>query len=114
MKNQAKSKTEDTGDSNPVLQDSTLPHGIPSFGKIKEEHFLPAVEQGIAQARLNIDAIKKDRAAPDFANTLVGLAKLKFGEGALPRDVFLLWSNASRNLMQQRCEIGVQQRTEKK
>ena len=74
MKNQAKSKTKaETDESNPLLQDSKLPHGVPPFGKIKEEHFLPAVEQAIAQARLNIDAIKKDKAAPDFANTLVAL-----------------------------------------
>jgi peptidyl-dipeptidase Dcp len=76
MKNKAKTKVKapakKTG-ANPLLQDSTLPHGTPPFDRIREEHYLPALKQAIAKARKNIAAIKKSKAAPDFENTLVAL-----------------------------------------
>lgn len=73
MKSKAKKAAPQSAKSNPLLQPSKLPHGVPPFGKIKEEHYLPAVEQAIAEARRNIEAIKKNKAAPDFKNTMVAL-----------------------------------------
>lgn len=58
---------------NPLLVPSTLPNHAPPFDKIKEEHYLPAVEQAISEARANIDAIKADTAEPDFDNTIVAM-----------------------------------------
>lgn len=55
---------------NPLLQDFILPHGVPAFDKIKEEHYLPAVKQAIEEARANIEAIKANKDEPTFANTV--------------------------------------------
>lgn len=59
--------------TNPLLSPSSLPNQAPPFDKIEESHYLPAVEAAIAEARKNVDAIKADKAAPDFANTIVAL-----------------------------------------
>lgn len=59
--------------SNPLLQISTLPNHAPPFDKIKNEHYMPAVEEGIKQARAGIEAIKNNQAAPDFENTIIAL-----------------------------------------
>lgn len=58
---------------NPLLQTSTLPNQAPPFDKIKIEHFLPAVEEGIEQARANVDEIKSNAIPPTFENTVVAL-----------------------------------------
>ncbi len=56
--------------NNPLLQKSTLPNQAPHFDKIKIEHYLPAIEQAIIEARANIDKIKNNEEAPTFENTL--------------------------------------------
>ncbi len=58
---------------NPLLQLSTLPNHAPPFDKIKNEHYLPAVEAGIKEARANIDAIKNNPEAPTFENTIAAM-----------------------------------------
>ena len=58
---------------NPLLQKSGLPNQAPPFDTIETAHYLPAVEEGIKQARANIDAIKNNADAPTFENTLVTL-----------------------------------------
>ena len=60
-------------DVNPLLSPSTLPNGAPPFDLIGEEHYLPAVEAAIGEARAEIAAIKTNEATPDFANTIVAL-----------------------------------------
>ncbi len=58
---------------NPLLSDFTLPHGVPPFDLIQEDHYLPAVTKAIEEARANIEAIKTNAEAPDFANTVGAL-----------------------------------------
>lgn len=58
---------------NPLLIDSTLPYGAPRFDKIKTEHYLPAFEQAIAEAKSEIDAIVCNPDAPTFGNTVEAL-----------------------------------------
>ncbi len=58
------------GGPNPLLQPWTTPFGVPPFGEIKPEHFLPAIKAGIAQQRQEIDAIANNPQPPTFANTL--------------------------------------------
>lgn len=58
---------------NPLLTDSTLPYGAPQFDKIKTEHYLPAFEQAITEAKAEIDAIVNNPAAPAFENTIAAL-----------------------------------------
>lgn len=55
---------------NPLLVDSPLPYGAPQFDKIRTEHFLPAFEQSIAEAKADIDSIVRNPDAPTFANTI--------------------------------------------
>lgn len=58
---------------NPLLTDSTLPYGAPQFDKIKTEHYLPAFEQAITEAKAEIDAIVNNPYAPTFENTIAAL-----------------------------------------
>ncbi len=58
---------------NPLLTESTLPYGAPPFDKIRNEHYMPAFEQGIAEAKAEIDAIVANPAAPNFENTIEAL-----------------------------------------
>lgn len=58
---------------NPLLTDSTLPYGAPQFDKIKTEHYLPAFEQAITEAKAEIDAIVNNPDAPNFDNTIAAL-----------------------------------------
>lgn len=58
---------------NPLLTDSTLPYGAPQFDKIKTEHYLPAFEQAITEAKADIDAIVNNPDAPTFENTIAAL-----------------------------------------
>ena len=55
---------------NPLLTESTAPFGAPEFDKIKNEHYLPAFEQGIAEAKAEIDAIVANQEEPTFENTI--------------------------------------------
>lgn len=55
---------------NPLLTESKLPYGAPQFDKIRNEHYLPAFEQGIAEAKAEIDAIANNPEEPTFENTV--------------------------------------------
>ena len=56
--------------NNPLLTESSAPFGAPQFDKIKTEHYLPAFEEAIAQAKAEIDAIVSNTEAPTFENTI--------------------------------------------
>ena len=60
---------------NPLLTESILPYKTIPFDKIKEEHFMPAFEEGIKQHAAEIANIANDTAAPTFDNTLAALEK---------------------------------------
>ena len=55
---------------NPLLTESSAPFGAPEFDKIKNEHYLPAFEAGIAEAKAEIDAIVANQEEPTFENTI--------------------------------------------
>ena len=55
---------------NPLLTESTAPFGAPQFDKIENEHYLPAFEAGIAEAKAEIDAIVANEEEPTFENTI--------------------------------------------
>lgn len=55
---------------NPLLTESKLPYGAPQFDKIRNEHYLPAFEQGIKEAKEEIDAIVNNPEEPTFENTV--------------------------------------------
>src|SRR6202795_3320590 len=61
---------------NPFLTESTLPYQMPPFDKIKDEHFQPALEQGIVEEEKEAEAIAQQTAKPTFENTIVALEKM--------------------------------------
>ncbi|MGZ5479723.1 MAG: peptidase M3, partial [Candidatus Aminicenantales bacterium] len=54
---------------NPFFKPYGTPFNVPPFDRIKTEHFLPAIEEGIAREQAEVDAIVNDSAKPTFANT---------------------------------------------
>lgn len=58
---------------NPFFRQWTAPYGMPPFGEIRNEHFLPALERGIEEQRKEDLAIANDTRPPDFANTIEAL-----------------------------------------
>ncbi|MCR4535182.1 M3 family metallopeptidase [Shewanella xiamenensis] len=60
---------------NPLFQASTLQYQAPDFSVIKDEHFQPALEQGIKEQYQEILAIANNPAAPTFDNTIVAMEK---------------------------------------
>jgi peptidyl-dipeptidase Dcp len=61
--------------SNPLFVQSTLPYQAPRFDLIRNEHYQPALEEGMRQQLAEIDAIAKQTAAPTFDNTIVAMER---------------------------------------
>ena len=80
-----------TPDTNPLLQPSTLPYGAPPLDTVKVEHYLPALEQGVKEAKREIEDIKTNKAPATFANTIEAL---EFSGRTLGR-VMTVFSNVS-------------------
>src|SRR5690606_29928612 len=55
--------------NNPLLE----PFDRAPFAHIRNEHFVPALEKAIAEARAEIDAIAENPEPPSFENTLEAL-----------------------------------------
>lgn len=66
---------EETEDlmNNPLTAPYEAAFGIPPFGKIENEHFLPAIRATIKSHQAEIDAITANPDAPTFANTVLAL-----------------------------------------
>ena len=60
---------------NPLLVESTLPYHAPPFDKIKDEHFVPAIEAGMREELKEVDAIAGNSEKPSFDNTIVALER---------------------------------------
>jgi len=60
---------------NPFFKEWTTPFGVPPFDDIKDEHFVPAIEEGIKQHQSEIDSIVSNTEEPTFANTILALDK---------------------------------------
>ncbi|HEV8375432.1 MAG TPA: M3 family metallopeptidase [Candidatus Polarisedimenticolia bacterium] len=61
---------------NSLLAKWTGPYqGVPPFDKVKVDEFKPALETGMAQNLVEIDAIAANPAAPNFDNTIAGLER---------------------------------------
>ncbi len=56
---------------NPLLAETfDTPYGVPPFDLIKDEHFEPAILEGIKQHQAEIDAIANNTEEPTFENTI--------------------------------------------
>ena len=58
---------------NPLTQQWKTHRQTPPFNEIKTEHYLPAFEEAIANAKQEIEQIANNPIAPDFENTIVAL-----------------------------------------
>jgi peptidyl-dipeptidase Dcp len=61
--------------SNPFFTKYNTPYEVPPFHLIKNEHFKPAILEGIKQQQAEIDAIVKNPKAPTFENTILAMEK---------------------------------------
>ncbi len=58
---------------NPLLGDYNTPYHTPPFDKVEVEHYKPAFEAAIAEARKEIEALVSNTEEPTFENTIVAL-----------------------------------------
>jgi len=61
--------------SNPFATPSTLPFQAPPFDKIKDSDFQPALEEGMKQQLVEVDAIANNPDTPTFANTIEAMER---------------------------------------
>lgn len=79
--NDSKTKTNSTtantmnSTENPLLRESTLPYTAPDFTKIKNEHFKPALLEGVRVQKEAIALITATKDAATFDNTILALEK---------------------------------------
>src|SRR5882757_5302796 len=60
---------------NPFLTESSLPYHVPPFDKIKDEHFVPAIEAGMREQLKEVEAVANNSETPTFDNTIVALER---------------------------------------
>ncbi|MFF2369391.1 M3 family metallopeptidase [Agromyces sp. NPDC058110] len=77
--------------TNPLLDPSPLPYGLPLFALIRPEHFAEAIESAMAAQRDAVAAIAADPEPATFANTMLPLERSAL---ALDR-VLAVFENAS-------------------
>ncbi len=61
--------------ANPFFEQSTLPLQYPHFDRIRDEHFGPAFDAGMAEQLAEIEAIANNPEDPTFENTIIALEK---------------------------------------
>lgn len=59
--------------SNPFLSSYKTPFNVPPFHLIKNEHYKPAIQEGILIQRREVDAIVNNKNIPTFDNTVLAL-----------------------------------------
>lgn len=85
-------KSKRNGDpTNPLLAAYNTPYEVPPFHLIKNEHFKPALLEGIKIHQQEIDAIANNPAKPTFDNTILALEN----SGQLLNRVATVFSNLS-------------------
>lgn len=76
-------------EQNPFFTRSTLPHGLPPFASIRDEHFREAFDRGILEQLAEVAAITADPDAATLENTLLPLQR----SGQLLSRVSAVFSN---------------------
>ena len=69
MQSQEKKQTT----MNPFFETYTTPYEVPPFDLIKNEHFKPAILEGIRKQEVEIDAIVSNNDKPTFENTILAM-----------------------------------------
>ena len=60
---------------NPLLETWDTPYGLPPFGRINNDHYMPAIKKGILEMRAEIATITDNAESPTFENTILALEK---------------------------------------
>lgn len=68
-----KQQSKHAKDMNPFLMQYNTPFNVPPFDKIKNEHYLPAIKEGIEQQKREIEDIINNEKPSDFKNTIEAL-----------------------------------------
>ena len=90
---------------NPLLTESTAPFGAPQFDKIENEHYLPAFEAGIAEAKAEIDAIIANEEEPTFENTIEAM---EYAGGTLNNAAMIFYALMEANTNEAMQQIAEQ------
>jgi peptidyl-dipeptidase Dcp len=85
---EAQEKKENTN-MNPFFQAYDTPFNVPPFDKIKNEHFKPAILEGIKKHQDEINTIANSSAEPTFENTILAMENA----GELLSNVNVVFSN---------------------
>ncbi|MEZ0006072.1 peptidyl-dipeptidase Dcp [Flavobacterium sp. 28YEA47A] len=80
---------ENKQNMNPFFQPYSTPYEVPPFDKIKNEHFKPAILEGIKRHEAEINAIANNTVAPTFENTILAMENA----GELLSNVNIVFSN---------------------
>lgn len=97
----AHTNRDKTMEKNPLLEKFDTPFGTPPFDKIRDEHFKPAFEAALREARAETDRIKQATGAPTFANTVEALERAGERLGTVSTIFFNLESAHTNDRMQQ-------------
>ena len=60
-------------ETNPLLTEWNTPYQTPPFREIKHEHFIPAIDAALKQAKDEVDVVINSTDKPTFQNTIVAL-----------------------------------------
>jgi peptidyl-dipeptidase Dcp len=71
----ADAMAQNDADQNPFFTPSALPYAMPPFDLIRDEHYLPAFERGMAEQLAEIEIIANNPEAPSFENTIVAMER---------------------------------------
>ena len=92
--------------SNPFFSQYKTAFEVPPFEKIMAKHYMPAFEKGMADCKLEIEVLLKNKKEPDFDNTINALDK----SGLLLSNVsalFFAQSQANTNDSLQKIEVEI-------
>lgn len=92
---------------NPFFETYQTPFQVPPFNKIKDEHYMPAFEQGMKEHLAEIDAIVQNAEEPTFENTVEELERTGKLLSKVQRVFFnLAGSNTNETLQKIQREIS--------
>ena len=75
---------------NPLLEPFNNPYEAPPFDLIREEHFIPAIEELIGQAEEKIGQIAANQQKPTFENTIIAIEETGMQLGIVANILFNL------------------------
>lgn len=86
--------------NNPLVNQGKTPYGTAEFSKIKIEHYMPAFEQALTEARAEMEAIINNPEEPTFENTIVAMERSGELLNYVSTIFFVLNSNETSDEMQ--------------